>query len=30
MKSYTKYDLNLDLEKFNQSQIFWNILNKEN
>ena len=23
-------DYNLDLEKFDQSQIFWNISNKEN
>ena len=30
MKSYTKYDLDLGLEKFDQSQNFWNISNNEN
>ena len=30
MTSHTKYDLDLDLEKFAQGQNFWNILIKEN
>ena len=30
MKSRIKYDLDLDLEKFNQGQNFWNISIKEN
>ena len=30
MKSRTKYDFDLDLEKFTQGQIFWNISFKEN
>ena len=30
MKTCTKYDLDLDLEKYDQSQNFWNISNKEN
>ena len=29
MKSRTKYDLDLDLEKFTQVQNFWNISVKE-
>ena len=30
MKNRTKYDLDLDLEKFDQGKNFWNISNKEN
>ena len=30
MKSHTKYDLDLDLEKFTQEQNVWNISIKEN
>ena len=30
MKTHTKYDLDLDLEKFTQGQNFWNISIKEN